>query len=126
PEAEPLSPEEFLPAIGQGALAVEAVRSGPWWSLLAELNDVPSALAAAAERSFLRAVGGDCKTPVAAHATVSGATIRVRALIADPSGRRVIEGERSGSATEGETLGRTLAEDLLAEGGREILEEIAG
>src|SRR5207244_12505644 len=72
PEARPLSFDELLPAIGQGALAIEAAADNRWWNVLTALNDSDSAVAVGAERAFLRAMGGDCTTPLAAHAMVSG------------------------------------------------------
>ncbi|MGH7897147.1 MAG: hydroxymethylbilane synthase [Candidatus Binatia bacterium] len=120
-EATPLSAEEMLPAIGQGALAIEAAIGGHWWSCLRELDDPESALAISAERAFLRAMGGDCTTPIAAHATVAGAELLLRAAIGDPEGKRLIRGERAGRREDAESLGGRLGEELLDQGGREVL-----
>ena len=125
PEAEPLPPEVFLPAIGQGALAIEAATGSPSWELLAGLEDTTSARTAEAERAFLAGVGGDCDTPIAAWAVVSGSLLRLRAMIADPGGERLVSGERTGAATAAGEIGRVLALELLDRGGRDILEAIA-
>ncbi len=66
-------------------------------------------------------MGGDCTTPIAAHATLSDGTLRLEAAIGDPEGRRLIRGSRSGARADGEAIGRSLADELLASGGREIL-----
>jgi hydroxymethylbilane synthase len=124
-EAQPLSVEEVLPAIGQGALAVEAKPESRWRDLLGRLDDGPTAAATAAERAFLAAMGGDCTTPIAAHATVDRAAVHLAAAIGDPRGVRLVRGARTGSACEAAAVGIALAEELLARGGREILEELA-
>jgi hydroxymethylbilane synthase len=124
-EARDLSPEEMLPAIGQGALAVEARPDNPWRDLLARLDDPPAAAATAAERAFLAAIGGDCTTPVAAHASVDGIALHLAAAVGDPRGHRLVRGARQGQASEAAALGIALADELLGRGGREILQELA-
>jgi hydroxymethylbilane synthase len=121
-EASPLPPTEFVPAVGQGALALECRASdAETRALLAPLEDRAAATAVAAERSFLVAVGGDCNTPLGAHATVDAARVTLRALITDPDGCRAIEDVASGAATDAEAVGRHLADRLLAAGGAEVL-----
>ncbi|MBI2964004.1 MAG: hydroxymethylbilane synthase [Deltaproteobacteria bacterium] len=121
-EAQPLSPDEMLPAIGQGALAIEARPGSPWWSVLAALDDPPSAAAVGAERAFLRGMGGDCTTPIAAHAVIENGELRLAAAIGDPEGRALVRGESRGSPSEGEAMGGALAAEMLSRGGREILQ----
>jgi hydroxymethylbilane synthase len=123
-EAEPLDIERFLPAIGQGALALEARPDGPTAALVARLDDPVTASATVAERAVLAALGGDCKTPIAAHATIAGDELRLRALVARPDGTRVVEGETSGRVADAAALGRALAGDLLARGAGEILADL--
>ena len=113
-------PEQFIPAIGQGALAIES-RADETTDLLAPLDDAPTRLAVTAERAFLARAGGSCRTPLAAHATVHETTLEMRALIASPDGRQVVRGERRGSVAAAAALGTALAEELLARGGAEIL-----
>lgn len=120
PHAELLAAEEFIPAIGQGALAIESSQ-GEVADRLRALDHRPSHVAIEAERAFLLAVGGSCVTPLAAHATVAGEALTLRALIAEPDGTRVIRGQRDGRASDGVRLGTELAEALLAQGGAEIL-----
>jgi hydroxymethylbilane synthase len=117
-----LAPEEMLPAIGQGALALEA-RAGDAavHALLRTLDDPDSAAAAAAERAFLTAVGGDCRTPLAAYATVRGGWLLVRALVAESDGSRVLADALSGPAAAAAELGARLAEALLARGAAEVI-----
>ena len=121
---EPVDPVEFVPAIGQGALAVET-RQDDVRDLVARIEHRASRLAIDAERAFLIGVGGSCVTPLAAHATVSGETLTIRGLIARPDGQLVIRGERTGNPADGPRLGDELASELLARGGTEILRALA-
>ena len=122
PAARPLPVDEFLPAVGQGALCLEC-RAGDaaTRTLLAAMDDAPSAEAVAAERAFLAAVGGDCNTPLAAHATVDGGVVALRAAVSDLDGRRWLEDADTAPVGEGAALGRRLAERLLVRGAGALL-----
>jgi hydroxymethylbilane synthase len=122
PAARPLPPEEFLPPIGQGALALECRADDETTrAALRGIEDADAATAVAAERAFLAGIGGDCNTPLAAHATVSGGRVALRALVTDPDGRRRLDDAGDAPAAEAEALGRRLAERLLAAGAEELL-----
>ena len=122
PVARALSIDEFLPAVGQGALALECRGDDARTrALLAAIEDQPTAAATAAERAFLLAVGGDCNTPLAAHATIEGGGLRLRALVTDLDGRRWLEDTASAPIADAAGLGRALAERLLAAGAAEVL-----
>jgi len=114
-----LTPEVSLPAVGQGALGIECRDDDrETQALLAHLHDPETATCVAAERGVLVALGGDCKTPLAAHATRSGSTLRLRAFIAAPDGTGLRSGEimLPWPETEAQSrdLGRRLGESLLA------------
>jgi hydroxymethylbilane synthase len=115
---------EFLPAIGQGALAIET-RDDQTAALFAALNHPPSAVAVTAERAFLRRVGGSCRTPLAAYARVDGAELRIEALIAAVDGREIVRDSLTGQTQDAESLGQTLADQILARGGRRILDALS-
>jgi hydroxymethylbilane synthase len=119
-DGEVLDPVRFIPAIGQGALALES-RCDETAALLAPLDDAETRAAVSAERAFLRRVGGSCRTPLGAYATVADGTLEIRALIASPDGTRIVHGALTGTVAGGEDLGIELAEDLLGRGGAEIL-----
>ncbi len=121
--ARPLDPDPFLPAIGQGALAIES-RPDEVATILAALDDPTTHTCTRAERAVMAALGGSCHTPVAAHATVSGTDLVLDGVIASPDGTRVVRGREHGSATDPEPIGRKLAADLLARGGEAILAEL--
>jgi hydroxymethylbilane synthase len=121
-EGRPLAADEMLPAVAQGALAIEAraADSGAV-AAAADLADPAAAAAVAAERAFLAALGGGCRAPIAALAESEGVRLRLRGLVIDPSGRRVEAGERHGDPARPEEIGRALASDLLARGAAGIL-----
>lgn len=123
---EVLEPEVSLPAVGQGVLAIECrADDAPVLEMLAPLEDPPTRVAVTAERAFLARLEGGCSVPLAGHARLEGQELRLRGLIGRPDGRKVVRGERRGPAAGAERMGRELAEQLLAEGGEEILREFA-
>ena len=99
---EYLDLDVMLPAVGQGALAVE-VRAADARVLaaVAVLEDHATRIAVEAERAFLRALGGGCQTPAAAFATLEGVTLRLRGMVANPDGSGLRRGEISGPARPG-------------------------
>ena len=123
---ELLSLEAMLPSPGQGALAVETRSDDAEAREIAvAVDDRDSRLATAAERAFLRRLGGGCRIPVAALATVENGELHLDGLVVDPRGLRAFRGEISGDLDEAESLGERLAHSLLSEGASEILGEMA-
>jgi hydroxymethylbilane synthase len=119
---EILSPEICTPAVGQGALAIEArADDGPTLALLAQLDDPTTRQAVAAERAFLGEMGGGCAVPLGAYAAPEGDQLTVRAVVAHPSGSPCLRRTVSGPAADAPVLGRRLAELLLADGARALL-----
>ena len=117
-----------LPAVGQGALAIECRQADKETRELLEfLNDRCTRLCTEAERGFLATVEGGCQVPVGVHAVSAEAGIRVEAVIASLDGstllRDALEAEVK-DAQEARAVGVNLAEKLLARGGREILRSI--
>jgi hydroxymethylbilane synthase len=118
-----IDPEIMLPAPGQGALGLE-VRQGDDWAeeLAYSLNHRASFVRVTAERAFLRALGVGDECAAAALATLgSDDTLLLEGVVARPDGRELIRAEIEGEAEEAAELGHDLAQDLLAEGGRELL-----
>jgi len=119
----------MLPAPGQGALAV-TVRDGDARSaelVRAAVHDPTVSLAVSAERGFLNHLEGGCQVPVAAHAEVEGARVRLHGRVVSLDGRQMAEGRLAGEATDAASaaaIGAALAERLLDEGAREILAAI--
>lgn len=117
-----LPKEVCLPAVGQGALAIETRADDlELMGLLEFLNDRETAGTAAAERAFLKAVEGGCQVPVGVYATADGRRLDVEAVIATVDGKTLLKDKLSGSIEDAASLGEALADRMLAGGGREIL-----
>ena len=120
-----LTPEQSLPAPGQGALGIEVLAArADIAACVAALNDVPTMLCVRAERAFSRALGGSCQVPLGGYAIIDGEDLWLRGFIATPDGRQMMRGERRGvvhTADDAEALGRALALDLLERGARAVI-----
>ncbi len=122
-----LPPDRMVPAIGQGALAIEVRErdlAGEVGAAVLPLDHADTRAAVLAERAFLRRLGGDCQTPLAAHARVARGRISLQAVVASADGARIVRGEMGGPAADGPALGAALAEDLLARGARALLDAL--
>ncbi len=121
--AELLAPDRMLPAVGQGALAVEVrADDAELIELLAAIDHRESRLACESERAFLARLGGGCRLPFGALAEIEGGTLRVRGFISDAEGGSAFRMEASGPADEAESIGIQLAERLLAQGAAAFVE----
>ncbi|WP_038490162.1 hydroxymethylbilane synthase [Janthinobacterium agaricidamnosum] len=120
-----LDPEYSLPAAGQGTLAIEIMGERhdgvDLMRLLAPLNHSATAVVSLAERKVSRIFGGSCQIPLAAYATLDGATLRLRALVATPDGQRIATADVSGPADAPEALGEQAAAVLRAQDAAGIL-----
>jgi hydroxymethylbilane synthase len=114
--------DQICPAVGQGALAIEIRRDDAELErALAPLDDPATHLAVRAERAMLRRLGGGCQVPIAAHASLEGAQLCLRGMVASLDGRRLIRAVAAGAEEDPESLGAAVAEDLLEKGAGEIL-----
>lgn len=117
--------EMVLPAVGQGALAIETREDDKETrDMLAFLRDDDTICCTEAERSFLARVEGGCQVPVGVYATAEGDGLKVEAVIASLDGQRFYRGDVNGTRRDAAKLGENLAEKLLDEGGAEILKEL--
>lgn len=122
---ERLQPDLCLPAIGQGALAIEIRKDDQQVAELVEtLNHHETRQATMAERAFLRRLGGSCVTPIAAFGQIEGKALVLTGMVASLDGKRLIRQAIRGEASAPEQMGQALAEGLLAAGADEILREI--
>jgi len=121
----PLSVEESLPAIGQGAIGIEC-RSGDEqvMELISVLDDKTTHICLSAERAMNKRLQGGCQAPVAGHAVLESNNLLMSALVGMPDGSQLIRGERSGAASDAEAIGLGLAEYLLEQGAGPILETL--
>jgi hydroxymethylbilane synthase len=119
---EHLSQDFMLPAVGQGALAIETRADDPVIDeIIHVLNHEATRLACKAERAFLQGLGGGCLVPIAAHATIEADVMTLSGLVASPDGSEVVRDRRSGPSRDADLLGRQLANELLARGAGRIL-----
>ncbi|HUI07964.1 MAG TPA: hydroxymethylbilane synthase [Verrucomicrobiae bacterium] len=104
---------EMIPAVGQGAIACEVRESDDETrEILALINDADANACTAAERSFLRALGGGCQVPYAAHATVDGERLRLMGAIFSPDGKQVSRVEAIGSKADPRGVGERAAKEV--------------
>ena len=123
--AEYLDVDLSIPAIGQGALGIECRLADPVITeTIAFFNHPATAYAVRAERALLKRCEGGCQVPIAAHGTVDGNILHLVGFIAAVDGSRSVRGEISGPVEQSELLGIQLADQLLADGGKAILEEV--
>lgn len=114
-----------LPAIGQGALGIETrVGDEEVEEQIRFLNDPDSSVAVLAERAFLRRLEGGCQVPIAAFGRVEAARLKLDGLVGTTDGKRLIRHRLEGPVEEAESLGTELANILLSQGAREILDEV--
>ncbi len=116
-----LSPEDFVPAAGQGALALE-VRRGEE-GVVAHLDDADTSRAVFCERAFVERLGASCRSAVGAWARMEGQRLILTGRVLSPGGDRVIEGELAGTPGDGREMGGALADDFIGRGARALLEE---
>jgi len=117
------SPEEMLPAAGQGIVAVECpIHDWQTRKYLALIDDAKARLCCDGEREVLWVLNGHCNSPMAAHCTISGPDMTMRASVLDEAGGTFIEATRTGPANRSRELGRAVALDLLDKGAAAIIE----
>jgi hydroxymethylbilane synthase len=119
------TPEQMLPAIGQGALGIE-LRQADTELLdgLQFLHHRETAVTVATERAFLLRLEGGCQVPIGGFATLDSDTVTLTGLIASLDGKTILKEQLSGPADDAEKIGVTLAETLLDRGGKAILDEV--
>jgi hydroxymethylbilane synthase len=113
-----MSIEEFLPAAGQGAIAIETRDDdAATRAMLAAIDDADTSIAVAAERAFLAVLDGSCNTPIGAHATVDDDAVRFRGLIARPDGSGAHDITATGARTDAVKIGEDCARTLKQRAG---------
>ena len=117
-----ISPENSLPAVGQGALGIECRSDRPDLEiLLRPLHDAETAACVLAERAMSRALAGSCQVPLGGFAEIKAGKLHMRGFVASPDGQRLIRAEQSGNIDQPEDLGNAVASALRAQGAEEIL-----
>ena len=124
--SEYLPLKHFLPAVGQGALAVETrLDDTEVAELISSTNHLPSWQSVTAERAFLSAMGGGCRTPIAALGIVNGDTLKLEGMVADIEGKKVLYASEDGDAMSLEEVGVRLAQKLLGMGASDFVAEVS-
>ncbi len=127
PKVVSLGPPDFLPAPAQGALGIEYRDDDPDVAAMLAFFDHPESRdAVSAERGFLARLEGGCQVPIAAYATISGNTVSLEGLVADPQDGRAFRDRISGPRSQAVALGRSLAESVLAMGAKAVLDAVYG
>ena len=117
----------MLPAVGQGALGIEArADDAAALGALACLDHPPTHAAVKAERAMLAVLHGGCMAPIAAWGRIEGEQLVLTGRVLDPAGTRKLEATQAGTAEEAESLGRNLANVLLGQGAAELIAEARG
>jgi hydroxymethylbilane synthase len=124
--SQQLNAKQMLPAAAQGVIGIECLAGNvELRAVLASMNDSTTARTTLAERTIARMLHADCQSPVAAHAVAVGSVLTITALVALPDGSRYVRDSIGGQVDDAEKLAVQLATRLIANGARDILDEIA-
>lgn len=116
-----LEVDEFLPAIGQGAIAIETrADDAATGALVAAIDDPDTATALAAERAFLGMLDGSCRTPIGGHATLSGDRLVFHGMVVKPDGSAAFEARREGARRDAAELGADAGRELRRRAGADF------
>lgn len=122
-----MTPEQSLPAIGQGALGIETrVDDEEMNALIAPLQDPDTTITVTAERALNRRLAGGCQVPIAGYAMLEDDEVWLRGLVGRPDGSQTLYAEKRGPAAEADAIGEAVAEMLLSQGADKILSEVYG
>jgi hydroxymethylbilane synthase len=117
-----ISTEEMVPAVGQGAIAIETRAEDEFTiEITGALDHEPTRLCCLAERAFLRSLGGGCQFPIAAHAVIEEELLKLDGLVAAPDGAKILRDQLSGPQQNPDEIGSSLATLLLERGADSLL-----
>ncbi|PIQ97802.1 MAG: hydroxymethylbilane synthase [Nitrospinae bacterium CG11_big_fil_rev_8_21_14_0_20_56_8] len=122
---EILQPELLLPAMGQGAVGIEARKSDPnILGYVGELDHEETHFAVEAERAFVNALDGGCQVPIGAYAVLENDTLRLTGLVSSLDGRKIFKLSKSGAPQSAREIGETMGREILSMGADAVLKEI--
>ncbi len=124
--AELLEPEFMIPAVGQGALAIETRTEGAGLEACLRLDHAATRACVTAERAVLRELGGGCQVPLGAYAKLTGDSLTLLGKVVSPTDGRSFAGSVQGRACDAAALGKQLGRQLLEDGAAQILKEVYG
>jgi hydroxymethylbilane synthase len=117
--------DEFLPAVGQGAIGIETrSNDSKTRDLLSVINHADTASALLCERAFLAVLDGSCRTPIGGHATIAGGRLRFRGMVVMPDGSQAFETMREGDAHDAEKLGADAGLELKGRAGPDFFSKL--
>jgi hydroxymethylbilane synthase len=120
-----LSPQQSLPAIGQGAIGIECRSDDERvHALLEPLHHQQTAICVAAERAMNERLNGGCQVPIAGHAIIDGDKLTMSGLVGEPDGSRILREQICGKVEDAVTIGIKIADSLLEQGANEILKHL--
>lgn len=118
-----ISPEEMVPAVGQGAIAIETRADDEFViETTAALDHEQTRLCCLAERAFLRGLGGGCQFPIAGHAFIDEDMLKLDGLVSTPDGAQILRDQLAGPPDDAETIGAKLAAQLIERGADSLLD----
>jgi hydroxymethylbilane synthase len=119
----PISKEIMIPSMGQAALAIESLNDPEVIELLKPLNDERAVVETTIERSFIDALDGGCQVPIGVNAELIGSEVNINTIIGMPNGDKMIGQSITVERTKYQEIGQILADEMIADGAREILAE---
>lgn len=124
---EAMTPEQSLPAVGQGAVGIESrIDDAEVNALLAPLRCPRTWIVVSAERAMNRRLAGGCQVPIGGFALIDGDEVWLRGLVGMPDGSQMLMADARAKVEDAEALGEAIAENLLAQGADKILAEVYG
>lgn len=122
---EIIDPEAIVPAVSQGAIAIEIRdNDSAIQSLIDQINHQPTMLAVKAERVFLRALEGGCQVPIGCYSTVTVDKYKITGFVSDLYGNQMLKGAMEGSIAEAQSIAKSLADDFCTKGALDIIKKI--
>ena len=120
-----ISPEQSLPAVGQGAVGIECrADNRDVQKIIAVLDHAETSICVAAERAMNHRLQGGCQVPIAGYATLKGDSLEMNGLVGEPDGSVICRAHATGDRQDPEALGLKVAEDLLSQGAGDILNKL--
>ena len=119
-----LEPPDWLPAAGQGAIAIQVTDDSPFRDVFASLDHGETSIATRAERAFLAALDGGCQVPIGALVSGTGGTLTLYGMLSDLRGTHIVRGSRPLDPAHPEATGEGLAAEIRARGGSSLLVEL--
>lgn len=117
----PISLEEMVPSMGQGALGIEAINDPEVIKIVSRLQDDSTMIATTVERDFVDSLNGGCQVPIGVNAVVEGENISIKVILGLPDGSEILKEDMTAKISDYKTIGREIGQDLINKGAKELL-----